>query len=247
MAVLDVLRLVVGVAILSYGSVRDLRTRRVPNRTWLVGGAIGAFLLLIDVTVYDRIDSAYLLLAPLVVVLAYAFWYIHLIAGGADAKALMMLAVLVPYPYGFEGPLGAWPLWPSVLPPTAVTFANSLLVFVAVPFLFFAYNLIRGDLRFPTMFLGYRMELDHAERSFVWISERIDEAGRTRQLLMSSRLSPEEEAQNVARLRAAGRTRVWVTPKIPFMVPLLGGFVASAVLGDVFTKLLTLTLFRGLV
>lgn len=240
---MDAVRILVAGAILTYASVSDLRIRRVPNRTWLVGGAIGAALLLVEVSLFNRVDGPFLLLIPIIAGLAYVFWYFHLIAGGADAKAIMMLAILIPYPFELDEISSSIPYWPSPLPPTAVTFANSLLVFIAVPFLFFAVNLLRGDLRFPAMLLGYRMDLERAQRSFVWVTERIDENGRSRQLLMSSKQSPEEEEANVARLRAANRTRVWVTPKIPFMVPLLGGFLAAIIVGDVFTRLVTLALY----
>jgi len=240
--VTDVLRFAVGSAILLYASVSDLRWRRVPNRTWLIGGAIALAILAVDALAFDRIRGVYLVLVPIIIVLAYVSWYFHLLAGGADAKALMMLAALVPYPLDWATSL---PRWTSPLPPAAVSFANSLLVFLALPLLFLVFNLLRGDVRFPTMLLGYTLSLDEAQRRFVWVTERVDDAGRVRQVLMSSKQTPEEQAENIARLRAAGRTRAWVTPKIPFMVPLFAGFLAAFVLGDVFTKLLSLTILRG--
>jgi archaeal preflagellin peptidase FlaK len=244
-AVLDIARLVAGTAILAYASVLDVRTRRVPNRTWLVGGALAALLLLLDVVALHHVDPVYLILIPALMLVFYGLWYAHLIAGGADAKALMTLALLAPYPIELAAGARTLPLWPSPLPVTVVTFANSLLLFVAVPLVFFVYNAVRGDVRFPSMLLGYTMSLDRAEGRFVWVSERVDDSGRIHQVLLSSKQSPEEQAENIARLRAAGRTRAWVTPKIPFMVPLLGGYVAAFLLGDVFTKVLSETLLRG--
>lgn len=236
---IDWARFAFGTALLLYASVLDLRTRRVPNRTWLVGTAGGLLVLAVDVLVLHRLEPLYLVLVPLIVAVSYGLWYVHLIAGGADAKALMTLAVLAPYPLDLGG---AFPVWPDALPPAAVAFANSLLVFLLFPLLFVLYNLARGDVRFPAMFLGYRLALDHAATSFVWIAERAGEDGAVRQVLMASRMDPEQVEANVARLRALGRTRVWVTPKIPYMVPLLGGYVAAFFLGDVLTHLVQLFL-----
>ncbi len=48
--------------------------------------------------------------------------------------------------------------------------------------------------------------------------------------------------RNLARLEAMGVTEVWVTPKVPFMVPLMLGYVGAFVIGDV---LVSLTLWLG--
>ncbi|MEM3342513.1 MAG: A24 family peptidase C-terminal domain-containing protein, partial [Thermoplasmata archaeon] len=51
------------------------------------------------------------------------------------------------------------------------------------------------------------------------------------------RLSDEEEAEQYQRqldlLEAAGRKTVWITPQIPFMVPLLLGWVTAFVIGNI--------------
>ncbi|HYS70937.1 MAG TPA: A24 family peptidase C-terminal domain-containing protein, partial [Thermoplasmata archaeon] len=50
-----------------------------------------------------------------------------------------------------------------------------------------------------------------------------------------------DPAGQVARLRARGIKRVWVTPQIPFMVPLLVGFGLAFVMGNLLVGLLGLT------
>ena len=42
-----------------------------------------------------------------------------------------------------------------------------------------------------------------------------------------------DRSEDLARLRAAGIDKVWVTPQIPFMVPLLGGFWLAFFVGNV--------------
>lgn len=244
---LDGARFVVGAALLFFASVSDLRTRRVTNTAWIVGATAGLVFLAIEYAVLDRpLDWVPLAIIPLIILITYGLWYFHLLAGGADAKAIMMLAILIPFPVGWDLAGRVLPLWPSPLPPAFSVFANSLLVFLLIPLLFLVWNLAHRDLRFPAMFLGYTMGVDRAAKSFVWVTERVDEEGRVRQVLLSSKMSREEQAENLEALRRSGRTRVWVTPKIPFMVPLFGGYVAAFFVGDVFTRLLLSIMGRTL-
>lgn len=245
--VLDVLRFLVGGSLLVYAATTDLRTRRVPNRTWIVGSAAGVALILMEFLMRTgRFGWVELVTIPIVCAVAYALWYLHLIAGGADAKAIMTLAVLLPLPIDIPLLGYGWPLWDSIMPTSIVVFANALLAFVIVPFALALANLVRGSLHVPGMFLGYQISIEDAQRRHVWPMERVNPAGRPRLLLFGSRLSKEELDGTFDALRAAGRERVWVTPKVPFMVPLLAGFVAAFTLGDVFTAVLVEPLVQAL-
>ena len=51
MVSIDILRFLVGFAMLLYGSLSDLRTRRVSNLVWIYGGIIGSVLLIYEVSV----------------------------------------------------------------------------------------------------------------------------------------------------------------------------------------------------
>jgi preflagellin peptidase FlaK len=194
--------------------------------------SVGALLLLVDAVVLGNVGWLDLLLDAVVVVAAYVLWYVRLIAGGADAKAIMALAVLVPAPVAWELPWAELPLWPSPSPAAFVVFANALILFLAFPAWFAVWNVSRGDVAVPAMFLGTRMDLDRAASRPVWIMDQSTPEGAVRRVLFPSRRSKDENAQNVARLRAHGVARVWVTPKVPFMLPLLLGFVAAFTLGD---------------
>lgn len=164
----DLLRLV-AVPLFAWAAVRDIRTRRVPNRVWYVLGGLGIALLLVDLvgwypftTFGDRlhliqIGVSLVFVAPL----GYVFWRLGGF-GGADAKALMALAVLFPtYPTYFVPPtlvdLGA----PAVLPvqPTAIgvfsltVLTDTVLVGLAYPLALAARNAAAGRIG-TAMFLG---------------------------------------------------------------------------------------------
>ncbi|MBI2079105.1 MAG: prepilin peptidase [Euryarchaeota archaeon] len=233
METLDLLRLVIGSGFLLHASILDLRTRRVPNGVWIAMASCAGLLFVVDVGVTHRYGWLQLAVAAAIAGLAYVLWFFHLLAGGADAKALMALGLLLPGSIDWAWAGRDLPLWGSPMPGALVVLANGLVLFAVAPFALFAYNVARGDLRFPVMFLGYRMPRAEAAARFVWIVDSIDDAGRHRQLLFPSRTSEQEYAANLERLRQAGVDRVWVTPKIPFMLPLLLGFLVAFVLGDV--------------
>ena len=230
---LDVLRLVTGSGFLVYASVLDLTTRRVPNGVWVALASCAALLFVVDVAVTERFGWLHLAVAAGIAALAYVLWFFHLLAGGADAKALMALGVLLPASIDWEWAGRTFPVWDSPLPGALVVLANGLVLFAFAPFALFAYNASRGDVRFPVMFLGYAMPREDAAARFVWIVDAIDDAGTRRQMLFPSRTTEEDYATNLARLRQAGVDRVWVTPKIPFMLPLLFGYLVAFTVGDV--------------
>lgn len=239
---LDLLRLLVGGAFLAYAAVLDWRTRRVRNAVWLALGAIGLILWPVEAFLLDTLTWVHVAVAFLVIAAAYVLWYVHLLAGGADAKAIMALAVLAPVPAAWTALGTDLPLLTSPLPPAVVTLANAVIFFIAVPVVFFLWNLARGDVHVPTMLLGYKMSLAEAERRFVWVVDTVDEDGRLRRAVLPSKRTAKQHEANLARLRAAGHERVWVTPKVPFMIPLWAGFVAAYTVGDIVFGVVSRTL-----
>jgi archaeal preflagellin peptidase FlaK len=234
---LETLRLLIGAGFLGYAAVLDLRTRRVPNNVWLALGSLALLLFLYDFFGSGRFSWITVLIALGAIAVMYGLWYIHVLAGGADAKAMMALALLVPHAILWTVGNHALPLWPSPMPGVLVVLANSVLVFAVAPLVLAAYNLVRRDLHLPSMFLGYRLPLAKARESWVWVVDHIDAEGRRRNTLFPSAMSDEDYEANLDRLSAAGIERVWVTPKIPFMVPLLIGFVGAFTIGDVLFRL----------
>lgn len=230
---LDAARLFLAVAVLGFAAYTDWRWRRAPDALWWVLAGAGAVLLVAHAMTQPLTAREWPLLgvALLFAGLAYALYWLGLLAGGADAKALMALAVLFPLPLH----LGAFPLLASPLPPAFGVLGNALLAFLAVPLALLARNLARRDLRWPHALLGFRMPLARARRAHVWPMEHVQD-GEVRTMLMPSRFVWEDADWEA--LGAAGKEQLWVTPKVPFMVPLLVGVVVTAFLGDVVSALL---------
>lgn len=292
---LDILRFILGLSFLTYGSISDLRTRRVPNLAWILMGlfaivilevqmllegyTIHHHLILIPIAVlyfdvfWDRepilgaatnrlratVVFLYLLAIatvaflcihffrmggeeltrflqtmtiPIMILVAYAFYMFGLLRGGADTKAFMATALLVPiYPI-FNGlPLISWaePTGFGIAFPFAlVTLLNAALLLIFVPLFFLVYNLTRGNLKLPEGLLGYEANTGDLPK-FVWLMQRIEGNEIVRELFPRRSRDIEEETK---KLIDAGYERVWVTPQIPFLLPLTVSFALSFLVGN---------------
>jgi prepilin signal peptidase PulO-like enzyme (type II secretory pathway) len=58
--------------------------------------------------------------------------------------------------------------------------------------------------------------------------------GKRKLVYMPKNFDVDEE---LAEFEKLGITEIWVTPKIPFMIPLLAGFLAAFVLGDILLQI----------
>lgn len=159
----DLLRLLV-VPVFAWAAYRDVRTRRLPNRLWPPIVALGLLALaweswtrlpLSGVT--DRLFLVQVAISLFFVApLGYLFWRLGSF-GGADAKALISLAVVYPtYPvYGLSV---AWlPTVPVVVSNVGVfsltILTNTVLLGLAYPLALAVRNLVAGRIS-PVMFLA---------------------------------------------------------------------------------------------
>ncbi|WP_123622548.1 A24 family peptidase [Halorubrum sp. CSM-61] len=162
----DALRLFV-VPVFAWAALRDVRTRRLPNRLWPPLYAFGALLLVWETArlwplagfegrlFLVQAAISLLFVAPL----GYAFWYLGAF-GGADAKALIAIAVLFPtFPeYAVAG--AKLPLVDTQIGVFSLTvLTNTVLLALAYPVGLAGINLLRGE-RSATMFLARPVATD---------------------------------------------------------------------------------------
>jgi len=158
----DWLRLL-AVPVFGWAAYRDIATRRVPNETWLPLLVLGVVLLAWDAwsTLGASAFEQRLLLIRAVVSLGlvapmgYVFWRIGGF-GGADAKAIITLAVLFPtYPqFLLETPSVALPAMQATLGVFSLTvLTNTVVLGLAYPLVLAVRNALGGHLS-PAMFIG---------------------------------------------------------------------------------------------
>jgi archaeal preflagellin peptidase FlaK len=231
---LNSIRFITGTILLAYASYTDIKTRRAANILWVIMGLIGALLLVIQYVTIGFDNLWYLLFIPIMIGLMYLFFQMRLLFGGADAKALMALAILAP----IQPITGSLPFWPSFMPGSWVIFANSVILFLFIPLSILIYNAAKRNLKFPHSLIGYVITVEQAKQSFVWPMEKIKD-GKRKLMYMPKNFDADEEIKEFEKL---GITDIWVTPKIPFMIPLLAGFLASFFLGDILLQLVRVIL-----
>ncbi len=159
-----------------------------------------------------------------------------IVKGRADARAMMTIAVLQPtYPcydlFGAHLPI----LVPKYIEIAQITFPFVFIVLlysgVGALFLIIGMtirNALRGDIGFPEMFIGYRMDLDKVPRKHVWLMERIENDEHV--LYIHPRDHTQED---IEKLKKRGISRVWVQPKTPYVVFITAGVFGAYILGCV--------------
>ncbi|MFB6120007.1 MAG: prepilin peptidase [Halobacteriaceae archaeon] len=184
----DLLRLF-AVPVFAWAAVRDLRTRRVPNRAWLPLFALGVLLLAWEAwTVFtgpalpyrERLFAVRVGVSVGVVMsLAYLLWAARAF-GGADAKAFMAVALLFPtYPtYHVAGT--TLPLVETTLGVFSLTvLTNTVLAGLAYPFALAARNLAAGRVGWVA-FVGVPVAWDDVPETHGRLLEAGDGGGFTR-------------------------------------------------------------------
>ena len=229
--IIDIFRFIVGVVILTYASYTDIKTRMAYSFLWQIMIGAGLALLLFQYLVIGISDVWPLLFIPVMIGLYFIFYKLRLIYGGADFKALSALTILAPFPPSIlHFPL----LGPSHMPFPWIILVNSLIVFLLIPIGLFVYNIMHYNVRFPHAFLGYFSSIEDARKRFVWPLE-ITVDGRKRFSWRPKGIDPENQYKS---LEKEGITNIWVTPKVPFMIPLLFGFISSFIFGDILTAIM---------
>ncbi|MCU0861699.1 MAG: hypothetical protein MUE65_05205, partial [Methanomassiliicoccales archaeon] len=165
-------------------------------------------------------------------VLLMVLYQVDVIKGGADAKALIALSMMFPvYPMIGSFPLiqASSDLFALIFPFSLLVLFNAAILSLVVPLGLLLYNLAKRDVQFPAMLLGYRISIREAKKKFVWPMERVEE-GELKFVYF-----PKEDEENekiLAELSAFGAKRIWVTPKIPFLIFITAGVAVSAIVGN---------------
>jgi preflagellin peptidase FlaK len=187
----------------------------------------------------------------------YTFGRMHLF-GGADAWALIFIAFCVPT-FPFTPILGSPPL--GFLAFSALI--NALLLNLVAPLGIFIINIVRGN-RAPLMymFFGFPVRGDTIQKEWGFVMEDFEEnngtvsrkfigfwdairrmySGKGRVYTKDLREKPEKFAKELAMYRKAGT--VWISYAIPFIIPIMAGFVSAVLFGDFLLALMTMVAGR---
>ncbi len=192
--------------------------------------SLGAYAVLL----YLHWGQAYLwelMVVPIMFLVFVVMYQLDIVKGGADAKALIALAIVFPaYPMIGRLPLVTVPTEQAMLlfPFSLLVLFNAALMIMVLPLVFLSINIKNSDLSFPQMLFGYRMDVDHARSRHFWPMESVKDGRVT----LSIYPQGDGKEDPYADLVALGRNRVWVTPKIPFLIPMTLSVLFSAIVGN---------------
>ncbi|WMW21436.1 A24 family peptidase C-terminal domain-containing protein [Methanolobus mangrovi] len=239
---IEILKVLACMPFLLYACYADIKTRRVANEVWVMMFGVGFIFIVYDLMTYG---FPYLIRNILSFIFIFAFVYMLFqfgAFGGADAKVLMVISLIIPtYPLITIGstslPLDGVPLINLF---AFSVFGNSIILTIIVPIGLFLYNLIKNpseSLKRPLyMFIGYITPISKLEKGHF---RMIESYSRTKAGIefKFSRSGTELTSNVISELKGyqkEGKVKdgVWITPGLPFMIPITAGFITAVVFGD---------------
>ncbi len=249
-------RIMLSLSFLLYSSWSDYKTREVSNRVWILYAPVALALILAELLLYEPARLPFLGLSfGITAIIAVLLFYVGGF-GGADSKALMCIALALPFSVGTViplNPLGESPLAQNIFPLTV--FSNGVLFAAATAVYMFLYNIIwhlrtgkkffEGTLtqqslgkKLLVMITGHRVSLQRLKDTWhIYPLEDIQETNSIKRTLLTV---PKDEGRTeiVTRLSKAAETRqideyVWATPGLPMLIFLTAGLIVALLFGDI--------------
>jgi preflagellin peptidase FlaK len=254
----DYTRTSIVILFLVYASWSDYKSREVSDTVWLLLAPISFALTFTELVLYEpsqliAYGTCFGLTAAFSIVLYYSGGF-----GGADAKALMCLALALPfYPQNLLTPLAGQPSPISQTFFPITVFSNSVLFAALTAVAILLYNLtsrltsrqplFEGDhkkeslgKKILVLITGYKVSISKLkEKWHVYPMEDVEEdaEGSFKRKLV---ILPREEGRNeiVERLDKAVQTgsmkdKVWATPGLPMLIFVTAGLIAALFGGDI--------------
>jgi preflagellin peptidase FlaK len=254
---LDLARTSLALVFLIYASWSDSKTREVSNTVWMVFAPLAFVLTFAQVYVYEYSQlplygMCFGLTALFSMVIFYAGGF-----GGADAKALMCLAIVLPF---FPTSL---PTLMSEVSPISQTFfplsvfSNSVLLAALMTLVMLGYNLLwrartRRKLfggeygnesvgrKILVLITGYKVSVEKLkEKWHVYPLEDVEETAETsfrRKLVtLPKDKGRDDVVDRLDKAVKAGKIRdgVWATPGLPFLIFITAGLISALLVGDI--------------
>jgi len=246
---LEGVKIGLSLVLLSYASWHDYRKREVPNEVWMLLAPSGLILTLAQIFIASQGSLITLALSFLTVTgIALALFYLG-IFGGADAKALICLSLILP-----SSPASLRPHLGIISPLFSLSiFDNAILASALTTLGILAYNLTwsvkAGEKlfegledesswkKFLALITGYKVEPTKiGKKPHLIPLERLteEENGRIkRHLRVFINVNEEEtDTENLDKFSEKLNGKIWATPSLPFIIFITIGLILTLLLGD---------------
>jgi preflagellin peptidase FlaK len=250
----------ISLCFLLYASWSDYKTREVTNRVWAVYAPIALALSLAQFLLYDSskllpFGLSFGVTAVIAILLFYTGGF-----GGADSKAMMCIALALPFSVGTLvpplSPLGESPLAQNIYPLTV--FSNGVLFAAAIAIYMLLYNVVwhaknrrklfEGTLakesigkKILVVITGHKVPLAKLKATWhIFPLEDVQEENGENPPIRTLLVVPKDEGRDdiVARLSRASDEgkigkNVWASPGLPMLIFITTGLIAALLVGDV--------------
>ncbi len=252
---LEGLRISVCLTVLFYASWSDYKTREVSNNVWILFAPLALAISCVEIYLYGFSLVSYATCFAFTFAIALTLFYSGGF-GGADAKALMCLALALPfYPKGLLAPLSGEisPISQVLFPMTV--FSNSVLLASATAIYMLAGNMFRRQItgerlfgeeyrdesfgrRLLVLVTGHEVSIEELKKKWhLYPLEDVEdvESEPKRKLVVL----PKDEGRDVIvkRLSKAVETgkiqnKIWATPGLPMLIFITAGLIMALFFGD---------------
>jgi len=246
---LDFAKIFLAVVLLAYASWCDWRVREVSDKVWIVFISLGLPLTLLQILLIKNLELFYPLTFSFVTIFVLSLLLSYLgLFGDADLKALICLSLTFPWPLSGVG---------FRLKPFSPIFSLSILgnslilcVLTVIPFILIKnleWKLKNKDSLFRNFedeplskkflmltLVGFKVKKEKLKTPHYSLAEEIKKSkdGKIkRSLKLSSALTINDLLEEKANIESLPE-EVWVTPRIPMIIFILGGFITATFIGD---------------
>ena len=249
---LDILKIIFCTPFLLYSCYSDIKTRRVSNKVWLVMLAGGAFFVLYDISTYGISYILRLLISAGFIFVFVYFLFQFGIFGGADAKSLIVLSIILPAYPKLEAFSYTFPLNKPIIDLFAFgIFGNAVVLTIVVPVGLAVYNVMKMGIHIDNplyIFIGYKTKISELANKHIKLIQNFEVVNGEVKFRFK-RGGVEINDTVISELKALSereliKDEVWVTPGLPFMIPIALGFFVAVFYGDLIFELTKYLILR---
>jgi len=205
----------------------------------------GVVFVLLDILTHGISYILYVFIsAGLMFVIVYILFQLG-IFGGADAKSLIVLSVIFPVYPTFKAFEYSFPFHKPSIDSFAFSILGNAIILI---FIFLiglaAHNIMKMGIRIDNpgyIFIGYKTKISQLVNKHVRLLQELNIVDRDNELYYIRR-ELELDDRTIHELKNLSekgliKDDVWVTPKLPFMIPMTMGFFVAVFYGDLATEL----------
>ncbi|HWR26292.1 MAG TPA: A24 family peptidase C-terminal domain-containing protein [candidate division Zixibacteria bacterium] len=228
---------------LLYSCYSDIKTHRVTNNLLSIMLVSGVVFIVFDILTHGISYILYVFISGgLMFVIVYILFQLG-IFGGADAKSLIVLSMIFPASPTFKAFEYSFPLHETSMDSFAFSILGNAIILI---FIFLiglaAYNIMKQGIRIDNpwyIFIGYKTKISQLVNKHVGLLQGSNIVDRDIELHYRRGELDDRIIHELKNLSEKGliRDEVWVTPKLPFMIPMTMGFFVAVFYGDLATEL----------